>query len=59
MNYWVDLLLLYLVFGINVISKLWSYPIITVGLIIAHDKIIVIIGTWRTTYENIATTRVE
>ena len=31
----------------------------TVGLIIAHDMIIVIIGTWRTTYENIATTRVE
>jgi hypothetical protein len=27
--------------------------------IIVHDKIIVLIGTWRTTRENSATTRVE
>jgi hypothetical protein len=28
-------------------------------LFIIHDKIIVLIGTWRTTWENNATTRVE
>jgi hypothetical protein len=28
-------------------------------LIIVHDKIILLIGTWRTTWENSATTRVE
>jgi NADH:ubiquinone oxidoreductase subunit 3 (subunit A) len=28
-------------------------------LFIVHDKIIVLIGTWRTTWENSATTRVE
>ena len=28
-------------------------------LIIIHDKIILLIGTWRTTRENSATTRVE
>jgi hypothetical protein len=28
-------------------------------LIIIHDKIILLIGTWRTTWENSATTRVE
>jgi hypothetical protein len=28
-------------------------------LIIVHDKIILLIGTWRTTQENSATTRVE
>jgi hypothetical protein len=31
----------------------------SIGLIIVHDKIIVLIGTWRTTRENSATTRVE
>jgi hypothetical protein len=29
------------------------------GLIIIHNKIIVLVGTWRTTWENSATTRVE
>jgi hypothetical protein len=28
-------------------------------LVIVHDKIILLIGTWRTTRENSATTRVE
>jgi hypothetical protein len=49
MNYWVVLLLLYLVFEINIISKLWSWYIIIVGLFIIHDKIIVLIGTWSLT----------
>jgi hypothetical protein len=56
MNYWVDLLLLYKVLG--------SYCFIMIMfqlcccLIIVHDKIILLIGAWRTTQENSATTRV-
>jgi hypothetical protein len=42
---------------INVL--LWSCSNYVVVLIIVHDKIIMLIGTWRTTRENIATTRVE
>jgi hypothetical protein len=56
MNYWVDLLLLYLVLGsycfIMIMFQLFSY------LTIVHDKIILLIGTRRTTRENSATTRV-
>jgi hypothetical protein len=59
MNYWVDLLLLYLVLGLNVTFELWSYSNFAIDLIIVHDKIIVLIGTWRTTRKNSATTRVE
>jgi hypothetical protein len=36
-------------FGINVISELRSCSINTIGLIIVHDKIIVLIGTWSLT----------
>jgi hypothetical protein len=49
----------YLVLGINAIYESWSCFIITTRLIIVHDKIIVLIRTWRTTQENNATTRVE
>jgi hypothetical protein len=59
MNYWVDLLLLYIVLGINGITELRSCSINIVGLIIVHDKIIVLIGTWRITRENSATIRVK
>jgi hypothetical protein len=56
MNSWVDLLLLYLVFG-----KLMLYydhvPILLL-LTMLHDKIIILIGTWRITRENSATIRV-
>jgi hypothetical protein len=54
MNYWVYFLLLYLVLGmfIMITFQLCCF------LIIAHDKIILLIGTWRTTRENSATTRV-
>jgi hypothetical protein len=56
MNYWVDLLLLYLVLGsycfIMIMFQLFCY------LTIVHDKIILLIGTRRTTQENSATTRV-
>jgi hypothetical protein len=45
-------------FGINVITELWSCSIIIVGLIIVHDKIIMLIRTWRDHQENSATTRV-
>jgi hypothetical protein len=44
MNYWVDLLLLYLVLGsycfIMIMFQLWCC------LIIVHDKVILLIGTW-------------
>jgi hypothetical protein len=33
--------------------------VIIIGLIIVHDKITLLIGTWRTTLENSDTTRVE
>jgi hypothetical protein len=56
MNYWIVLLLLYLDLGLILYLK--YDHIIIVGLIIVHDKIIVLIGTWRTTRENSATTRV-
>jgi hypothetical protein len=46
-------------FGINATSELWSCSIFVVGLIIVHDKIIVIIGTCSLTWDNSATTRVE
>jgi hypothetical protein len=46
-------------FGINVISELWSCSINIIGLIIVHDKIIVLIGTWSLTWDNSATRRVE
>jgi hypothetical protein len=46
-------------FRINIISELRSYSTNTIGLIIVHDKIIVLIKTWGTTRENSATTRVE
>jgi hypothetical protein len=45
-------------FGINVTSELWSCSNFVVVLIIVHDKIIMLIGTWRTTRENSATSRV-
>jgi hypothetical protein len=52
-NYWVDLLLLYLVLGLMLHL---NYDVV---LIIVHDKIIMLIRTWRATRENSATTRVE
>jgi hypothetical protein len=57
MNYWVDLLLLYLVFGLMLywIMIMFHYYY---WFIIVHGKIIVLIGIWRTTRENSATTRV-
>jgi hypothetical protein len=59
MNYWVYLLLLYLVLGINVTSELWSCSNFVVVLIIVHDKIIMLIWRWSLTWDNSATTRVE
>jgi hypothetical protein len=45
----VNIAMLFLVFGINIIYELWSCFIIISGLIIAHDNIILLIRTWRTT----------
>jgi hypothetical protein len=56
LNSWVVLLLLYLVLGINI--TLWWCSNYVVVLIIVHDKIIMLIGTWRTTRENSAIIRV-
>ena len=56
MNYWVDLLLLYKVLGIYCFIMIKFQ--LCCCLIIAHDKIILLIGTWRTTRENSATTSV-
>jgi hypothetical protein len=58
MNYLVVLLLLYLVLGLILYLNYDHAFNIIVGLIIVHDKIIVLIGTWRTTRENNDTTRV-
>jgi hypothetical protein len=49
MNYWVDFLLLYLVFGLMLHLNYDRVPIIATVLIIVHDKIIVLIGTWSLT----------
>jgi hypothetical protein len=46
MNYWVVLLLLYLVLGLILYLNYDHAFIIIVGLIIVDDKIIVLIGTW-------------
>jgi hypothetical protein len=46
-------------FGINVTFELWSCSNYVVVLIIVHDKIIVLIGTWSLTWDNSATTRVK
>jgi hypothetical protein len=60
MNYWVDLLLLYLVLAlIYVTFELWSCSNYDVVMIIVHDKIIMLIGTCSLTWDNSATTRVE
>jgi hypothetical protein len=59
MNCWVDLLLLYLVLGIKVTSELWPCSNFVVVLIIVHDKIIVLIGTWSLTWDDSATIGVE
>jgi hypothetical protein len=45
--------------GINIVYVLWSCSIIIIELFIVHDKIILLIGTWRTTREISATTRLE
>jgi hypothetical protein len=56
LNFWVVLLLLYVVLGVK---KNLTHIILYYYCWIIHDKIIVLIGTWRTTRENSTTTRVE
>jgi hypothetical protein len=51
------MLLLYVVLGIEIyITHVHNFVISL--LFTVHDKIIMLIGTWRTTRENSATTRV-
>jgi hypothetical protein len=47
MNYWVDMLLLYLVLG-NICYIMIMFQFCCC-LNYVHDKIIMLIGTWRTT----------
>jgi predicted ferric reductase len=49
--------LLYVVLGME-IYIIYDYTFIISLLFTIHDKIIMLIGTWRTTRENSATTRV-
>jgi hypothetical protein len=48
MNYWVDLIFLYLVLGLMLHLNYDHVPIMLL-LIIVYDKIIVLIGTWSLT----------
>jgi hypothetical protein len=58
LKFWiVRLLLLYVVLGIK-IHIIHDHTFIINLLFIVHDKIIMSIGTWRTTRENSATIRV-
>jgi hypothetical protein len=57
MNYWVGLLLLYLILGLILYLNYDICSINIVGLIIVRDKIIMLIETWRTIRKNSATTR--
>jgi NADH:ubiquinone oxidoreductase subunit 3 (subunit A) len=51
------MLLLYVVLGMEIyITHIHTFIISL--LFIVHDKIIMLMGTWRTTWENSATTRV-
>jgi hypothetical protein len=51
------MLLLYVVLGME-IHIVHDYIFIICSLFTVHDKIIMLMGTWRTTRENSATTRV-
>jgi hypothetical protein len=51
------MLLLYVVLGVK-IHIIHDHAFIINELFTVHDKIIMLIGTWRTTRENSATTRV-
>jgi hypothetical protein len=58
LNFWVVYAIALPDFGINVTSELWPCSHFVVVLIIVHDKIIMLIGTWSLTWDNSATTRV-
>jgi hypothetical protein len=51
------MLLLYVALGIKIFITHY-YTFCYLFIIIIHDKIIMLMGTWRTTRENSATTRV-
>ena len=51
------MLLLYVVLGIEIYIT-HDYTFVIILLFTVHDKIIMLMGTWRTTWENSATTRV-
>jgi hypothetical protein len=51
------MLLLYVVLGIEIFNT-HCYTVYYLFIITIHDKIIMLMGTWRTTRENSATIRV-
>jgi hypothetical protein len=51
------MLLLYVVLGIEIYIT-HDYTFVIILLFTVHDKIIMLMGTWRTTWQNSATTRV-
>jgi hypothetical protein len=59
LNFWVVCAIALPRFGINITFEIWSCSNYVVVLIIVHDKIIVLIGTWSLTWDICATTRVE
>jgi hypothetical protein len=60
MNYWVVLLLVYLVLGLMLYMNYdHALLLLSMDIFIVHDKIILLIGTWSLTCDNSATKRVE
>jgi hypothetical protein len=57
LNFWVVPALLYVVLGVKM-HIIHDHAFIINLLFTLHDKIIMLIGTWRTTRENSVTTRV-
>jgi hypothetical protein len=58
-NYWIVLLLLYLVFWLMLLMNYGHVLLYIDGLfIIVHDNIILLIGTWSLTWDKSATTSV-
>jgi hypothetical protein len=51
------MLLLYVALGIKIFNT-HGYTLYYIFIIYCHDKIIMLMGTWRTTQENSATTTV-
>jgi hypothetical protein len=58
MNYWIVLLLLYLVLGL-ILCLNYDDALLLLDLLLCMIRTFCLIGTWRTSQNNSATTRVE